>query len=179
MDVEAQTVAIAIAAASALAASVSARASRQAVTRANTPFVWPSISILPRSDSSGWSLKVRLYNDGPAVAFDVRFSVHDDTTEGPVGRVVRYVTPPVPAMRSGEAVPPRGAEPEILDDAAEAFVISGPREITEPWWVVVRYADALGREWEVRKSGNAEARTGPARQLRTTWWQRHRRPADW
>jgi hypothetical protein len=72
--VDAELIAIAIAAVSATASALSARASRLSVDRAHRAFVWPEIRS-PRDHGQSEPLRVRLRNDGPGVAYDVRWSV--------------------------------------------------------------------------------------------------------
>lgn len=67
------------AAISAVAASLSAYQSRRAIALANKPVVWPAFK-LERAEDFGnprkyWAFRARLYNDGPGVALDVRWSV--------------------------------------------------------------------------------------------------------
>lgn len=135
------------AAASAVAAAVSARTSRQAVTRANAPFVWPAITVLSEYGESVTRhvFGVRLHNDGPGVAFDVRFSVSAAEHGSD-----EYVPPPIRAMRSGEQVPPH-PEPQEQPIRNGLYEYPLPGKIDAgPWWVIVRYGDALGRRWQVR-----------------------------
>jgi hypothetical protein len=170
---EASVVATAIAALSATAAAVSARSSRQAVTQANAPFVWPSIAI--RGRPRQYVLAVRLHNDGPGVAFDVRFAaasaLHDFR---------EYAIAPVRAMRSGEQVPPlREPEPQVqprVQDDAFEYPLPDPHQT---WYVFVRYSDGLARNWEVRVPLEPEARIGRPRQLRRSRLDVWRGHVDW
>jgi hypothetical protein len=140
------TVATGLAAVSAVAAAISARSSHRAVTQAHTPFVWPSIAV--RGPALGQHIiGVRLHNDGPGVAFNVRFAVvsdHQDYSE--------YAIAPIPAVRPGEQIPPvrepdPQVQPRIRDDAYEHPLPGG---LDQSWWVLVRYSDALGRTWEIK-----------------------------
>jgi hypothetical protein len=54
-----------------VAGSISARASRQALTRAHRPFVWPELHIGSRSENGMFRIGVRLHNDGPGVVYEV------------------------------------------------------------------------------------------------------------
>jgi hypothetical protein len=85
-------------------------------------------------------------------------------------------------MRPGEQVPPiRDPEPHVQptirgDDAFE-IVLPGP--IDQPWWVVVRYADGFGRNWELRAPLAPEAPLrGPVR-LRAGRFDRWRPSVAW
>jgi hypothetical protein len=164
---------------SATAAALSAQASREALRRTRAPFIWPAIAIRPSSRETGQhSIGVRLHNDSPGVAFDVRFSL--DFAAGSPEKPdteTRYVIPPVCAMRSGEVVPPEKGEPEIV--RGDEFVVAGPRDLRQPWWVVVRYADAAGRRWEIREPADPEGRLLGPLQLRSARWDLWRRRADW
>jgi hypothetical protein len=166
---------------SATAAWVSAWNSRKAVARAHAPFVWPSFGIRSR-DQGSWtqhSVRVRLHNDGPGVAYGVRFSLDylSGSPDQPHDASDRYVIPPIPAMRSGEVMPP-GGESEIVH--GDEFVVAGPAKLNQPWSVVVRFADGAGQEWEVRAPSDPEARVQGPRQLRKRWWVPVPRPlADW
>jgi hypothetical protein len=175
-NVDAPTVAAVASSLSAFAAAVSARSSRQAVTRSNAPFVWPALRIGSR-DSGVFSFYVRLHNDGPGVAFNVRFTVR--TREDEHG----YVIPPIRAMRSGEVVPPHPEPQEQpirdAEDGSREYAVAGPRSLDAPSWVVVRFSDALGRRWEVAAPADPhDALLGP-RRLRARRFQVWRRHENW
>lgn len=156
-------VATGLAAASAVAAAVSARSSHRAVTQAHTPFVWPSTAV--RGPTLGQhNVAVRLHNDGPGVAFNVRFAVasgHRDYGE--------YAIAPIPAVRPGEQIPPvrdpdPQVQPRIRDDTYEHPLPGG---LDQSWWVLVRYADGLGRNWEIKAPLDPEGSIRPPRRLRS------------
>lgn len=169
-------VATVFAAVSAIAAAISARSSRQAVVRSHAPFVWPSIAI--RGPVLGLhQVGVRLHNDGPGVAFNVRFSVANKQ-EG-FGDI--YAIPPIRAMRSGEKVPPHPepepqVQPMIRDDVYE-YPLPGP--LDQSWWVVVRYADGLGGSWEIRAPIDPQGTLRGPHRLRSGRLDRWRRAARW
>jgi hypothetical protein len=112
-------------------------------------------------------LGVRLCNDGPGVAFDVRFSVEPVEDE-----VLRYVIPPIRAVRSGEVVPPHPEPQEHPIRGDDEYVVAGPTDLSRLAWVTVRYADALGRAWEVRAPLDPHRRLAAPRRLRSAPWRR-------
>jgi len=95
-------------AAGAGAAWLAASASREAVSRTHRPFVWTNgTTHTPRVVPQG---RVRLHNDGPGVALDVRWSVRimHDPEELPADYDERleertHATEPMRGMRSGES----------------------------------------------------------------------------
>jgi hypothetical protein len=165
---------------SAAAAALSARASRQAVVRAHRPFVWAEIHVVKgRRDDKMWLAKLRLHNDGPGAAFDVSAAVGPHYVYERVRRhwwqvwsrtLSGYATPPIRAMRPGEAVPPRDSDEGLYELAIGSL---------EDWWVAVRYTDAAGVRWEFREPRSPESLARPAHRLRARWWQLWRRPLWW
>lgn len=171
MDFE--TIGIAIAAFSAAASAVSAYASRLAVDRANEAFVWATISY--GSDGGQPLVRVRLHNEGPGVARDVRWSatalreirpgkweVDDDLAATNKSSLIR-------AMQPGESVPPE--EHGWLD-------LPWRRPEDDVWWLVVRWSDAARVRWE-RSEEPSEVRSH-TRKLRTWGWHVWRpKRSDW
>jgi hypothetical protein len=158
------------AALSAIAASVSARASRQAVSRAHRPFVWAETHLRGRAEDGRWSVGVRLHNDGPGVAFEVSAAVGPEYVPHLMRmrgwrvwcRVrIGYASPPIRAMRAGEAVPPRD-DNELFEMALKSI---------EHWWVVVRFTDAAGARWEFREPASIESLALPPQRVRRRPWR--------
>jgi hypothetical protein len=144
----AQTASAVAAAISAIAAATSAWFSRRAVERTHAPFIWPAISIRSAggSNSRQHEVGVRLHNDGSGAAFNVRFAIATD--ESLASPEALYVVPPVRAIRSGESVPPYGSEDQLAEDGEYRVALIEPLDAN--WCVVVRYADGLGRFWQLR-----------------------------
>lgn len=174
---DATTVAAVASSLSAMMAAVSARSSRQAVTRANAPFVWPALRIGSRRDGR-FPFYVRLHNDGPGVGFNVRFAV----CTGADDPQFMYVIPPIRAMRSGETVPPHPEPDEqpirTLGDDTEEFAVEGPADL-DGASVVVRFSDGLGRSWEVESPVDPHSGIAHPRRLRTRRIQVWRRAQRW
>jgi hypothetical protein len=156
---------------SAAAAALSARASRNAVARAHRPYVWAEIHVVSGRSEKTWLAKVRLHSDGPGAAFDVSAAVGPHYVYERIRRswwrlwdrtLVGYATPPIRAMLSGEAVPPRDTDDGLYELAIGSI---------EDWWVAVRYSDAAGARWEFREPRSPESLAGPPRRLRTRRWQ--------
>jgi len=171
--VDAEVIGIGIAALSAGASAVAAYTSRLAVDRANQAFVWATIS--HASDGGQRLVRVRLHNEGPGVARDVRWSattvseVSPDKWDVDDEINVRNKSPLIRAMQPGESVPPE--EHGWLD---LAWV---PPE-DDVWWLLVRWSDAARVRWE--RSEEPAALRSRTRKLRTWGWQVWRpRKDDW
>jgi hypothetical protein len=168
-----ETVAVLIAAVSAVASAISAYTNRQAMARAQRPFVWPAIS--HGSDPDGTRvLRIRLHNDGTGPAYDVRWSV-GSLTESESGEVVddahftkAHVSPVIRALRASEVLPP--------DESWLEKAVALPED--DVWWVLVRWTDSAGARWELTEQGPSLLRFEP-RRLRTWRWQAWRSPRDW
>ena len=172
-----ETVALGLAAVSALSAASSAWFSRRAVERSHAPFVWPSIAIRSvGAPGPEHEIGIRLYNDGPGTAFNVRFTVASERwLSAPEGL---YVVPPIPAIKSGEVVPP-GAEygVEIIRD--NEFRVALDESLADDWYVVVRYGDGLGRRWELRAPKDPHDHIRRPSRLRRRWWPPVRQVERW
>jgi hypothetical protein len=162
--VDAETIGVAIAAIAAIASAVSASTSRLAVDRANQAFVWATIS---RASDGGQSLvRVRLHNEGPGVARDVRWSattlteVSADEWDVDDELILKNKSPLIRAMQPGESLPPE--ESGWLN-----LAFSPPED--DIWWVLVRWSDAARVRWE-RTEEPSELRSR-TRKLRTWFWQ--------
>jgi hypothetical protein len=188
-------------AAGAVAAWLAATTSREAVARSHRPFVWPEWTVEPAEESEekrqAWL--VRLHNDGPGVALDVRWSV-----EGAAQYPEQYETTaadlasePIRGMRPGMSVPPIEDPPgHLLARWRRVLPFVGDIE-----WVVVRFTDSAGVRWEYAEPWEPGTLADPARRLRRvriyksrTWqwwlwrlrprrplraWLSLREPADW
>jgi hypothetical protein len=82
------------------------------------------------------------------VAFNVRFTVANDHQD-----YGEYAIAPIRAMRPGEQVPPLRdpdpqEQPRIRDDNVYEHPLPGG--LDQSWWVLVRYADGLGKSWEIK-----------------------------
>ena len=176
--VDVELVAVAVAAISATASAASAHASRQSVDRAHRAFVWPEIRV-PKDYGQAEPLRVQLRNDGPGVAYDVRWSVgslapkpgedwesgnvvHDDDWARKNASLVER------AMPAGDTRPGDGGWLE--------------RRVALPdddiWWVLVRWTDTSGARWELVEQGPSLVSSG-AQQLQTYRWQFWRKKRDW
>jgi hypothetical protein len=173
-----QSVSVIVAAISAIAAAVSAWNSRKATERGHLPFVWPSISLRPVGDpeSRQHVVGVQLFNDGAGGAFDVRFTIA--TKESLADPCALYVVPPIRAMRPGEAVPPSGDVEEQLKEG-DTYRIGLSEPLDSAWGVVTRFADDLGRQWQLTALADPHSPLeGPVR-LRTHRLELWRPPHDW
>jgi len=164
------------AAAGAGAAWRSAGASRQAVARANRPFVWPSF--FESTTESELAVSVQVHNDGPGVALDVRWSLaffdeHDSSED---------------ERRSEELTGRLASEPSRglrARDSSDRRQVSIPEERQGHFWfVVVRYTDSAGVRWEYAEPWDVGTLADPVRRLRKVrgyrgsrrWWLRRLKP---
>ena len=148
------------AATSAIVAAVSAIASRRAIAIANAAFVWPTVRLEMLANNQA-AFYIKLHNDGPGPAFDVRLTTMPDERDN-------WVMPSIRAMRPGETVPPtRGPAEEFVTKAGDEFSIAGPEKFDLRTAVVaVRYEDSLGKVWEVREPLDPHRKMQSPRQLR-------------
>lgn len=158
----------ALAAASATASWRSALVAREAASRSNAAFVWPSVRIGRDGDvTRAW---VRFFNDGPGLARDVvaarlelggpqykKWAVHDRT-------------PAIRGLRSHETLPPADQ-----DDMALGVHAAGD----DVWAVAVRWTDTAGERWEYQWQPDSTALASAPSRLRRRWWQRWRPASDW
>jgi hypothetical protein len=149
-------------AAGAGAAWLAASASRQAVARTHRPFVWPEWGAEWSREDGRYEWRVRLHNDGPGVALDVRWSVWvEHPPEDGDGRhsaeaeeqVRRLASEPIRGMRPGQTVPPDGW-------------LTGTSEVGAIEWVVVRFTDSAGVRWEYNEPWDVGTLANPLRRLR-------------
>jgi len=173
-SLDVQVVAVVVAAISAIASA--AFASRQSVDRAHRAFVWGEIE--PHREATD-PLRVRLRNDGPGVAYDVRWSVgsirpkpgtdwEDDKYESDDEMARRHRSHVKRALRAGDTHP-----------SADGWLErKGRLPDDDIWWVLVRWTDTAGVRWELTEQGPSMQSFG-ARRLRTHWWQRWRDESDW
>jgi hypothetical protein len=143
------------------------------------PFVWPAFTI-DRSDeeASGHQqirVRVRLHNDGPGMAQDVRWSIysphtnprpylpkrwHRDTKAEAEAR--EHASPSVRAMQGTESVPP--------EDGEWTGPIATWALADDPWWIVVHYSDSAGQRWEFAEPGDQRQLAGRPRRIRRPDW---------
>jgi hypothetical protein len=160
-------------AAGAGAAWLAATASRQAVVRANRPFVWPEAH---ESESNGKrTVRVRLHNDGPGVALDVRWSLVFPAKDRLADRdqflelVKQLASSTTRGLPPGESEPPSGnlslPEVQVPDEHLE-----------DPCWVAVRYTDSAGERWQYIEPSDPNALAPPLILLGRGWAPRTRIP---
>jgi hypothetical protein len=182
-------------AAGAAAAWRAAGASREAVARAHRPFVWPEFDYDYEGAGPGETVwRVRLHNDGPGVALDVRWSVREifdsrgltaSELQAAYDRADentrKLASEPIRGMRAGQSVPPVGVDRWLTQ----------PFPFGEYEWVAVRFTDSAGVRWEYSEPGEAGLLADPVVRLRRVrgyrgswrWWLRRIRPRrplrDW
>jgi hypothetical protein len=163
-------------AAGAGAAWLAATASREAVARTHRPFVWPEWVYEPSDDSSEpWEWRVRLHNDGPGVALDVRWSVRvmfapphlsvypeEEVRAKAEEETRRRASDPIRGLRPGESWPHSGW-------------LTGTSPPGDIEWIAVRFTDSAGVRWEYNEP-LSEGLADPPRRLRKV---RRRRSLQW
>jgi hypothetical protein len=160
---------------SAVASAVSARTNLWSVRRANLPLVYgePSYGRAPgayhnqeeAANAPVTGVFVRLHNDGPGTATEVRCCLRSgsgDWRSEPVD--------PVRAMRPGEIVP--------VDSGFEFQPPWALNPDIKSWGVATRFQDTSGREWETFNQRYPAGRMS-TRKLRSSAWQVTREKADW
>jgi hypothetical protein len=149
-------------AAGAGAAWLAASASRTAVARTHRPFVWPDWDRDYNQDEGQYEWRVRLHNDGPGVALDVRWSVWVEQPPEEMGgppnddaedQLRRAASEPIRGMRPGESFP-RDA---WLTRTSDTGAIE---------WVVVRFTDSAGVRWQYNDPWDVGTLADPLRRLR-------------
>jgi hypothetical protein len=167
--------AVIVATASAIAASIAAWNARRGIQLSQRAFVYaePAIKSEPaESDGVGGFLsereshvEVRLFNDGPGTALDVRVRL-----EAEVGDPIGDPAAPVRALKSGEALPP--------EDGQQGLAFALP-DLSKPWAAVVRYREIGGAAWEVRNPRHPASLPLVQRRLRSGRWDRWRPSSGW
>ncbi|HEU5061748.1 MAG TPA: hypothetical protein VFT79_01190 [Solirubrobacterales bacterium] len=167
--------AVIVAAISAIAASIAAWNARRGIQLSQRAFVYaePAIKTEPtESDGGGGFLserdshvELRLFNDGPGTALDVRVRLETEAGD-PIGDSAA----PVRALGSGEALPPQ--------DGQQGLVFALP-DLSQPWAAVVRYREIGGAAWEVRNPRHPASLPLVQRRLRSSRWDRWRSSPIW
>jgi hypothetical protein len=126
-------VGIGLAAVAAVAAAASARTAARGVALGHRPYVYGE-----RGSATAESGSVRLHNDGPGTAVEVRWRICAPGAE-PTGW-----SDPIRAMQSGEIAPPEGQKPPPttlpLGIDGHAF----------GWFVETEFGDIRGARWRLR-----------------------------
>lgn len=145
---------IGLAAVGAGAAAVSASFSARAVALSHRPYVYGERA--PLTMVVG---QVRLHNDGPGTAVEVRFRV------GAPGVEPTDWSEPVRAMQPGEVLPPEGGGVEFTMEIPAG--VNGGH--SDSWYVETEFNDIRGARWQLRNErGNANA-AASLRRMRTGW----------
>lgn len=152
-------------AAGAGAAWRSALASSEAVARTHRPFVWPDWKFEQGPEATGQDWSVRLHNDGPGVALDVRWSVYGLEPPEEVGGPPDH--DPEELLRRGASEPIRGMRP-----GTSTGWMSGTSESGVLEWVVVRFTDSAGIRWEYHEPEEPGTLAEPLQRLQKV--RRHR-----
>jgi hypothetical protein len=156
-----ELLAITIAAVSAIAALFATWNAYRNVELGQRAFVYGEPAI------SHPEIDVRLYNDGPGTALDIRLRL-----ERGHGKILGNETKAsVRALKPGEMLPPEGRTPLKFDHP--------PDYLVKPWTVVVRYREIGGASWEVRNTRHPHSGPIEQRRLRSgrfDWW---RDETDW
>jgi hypothetical protein len=167
--------AVVIAALSAIAASIAAWHARRGIQLSQRAFVYaePAIKSEPaESDGAGGFLskreshvELRLFNDGPGTALDVRVRLETEA-----GDPISDPAAPVRALKSGEALPPEDGQRGLMFDLPD---------LSKPWAAVVRYREIGGAAWEVRNPRHPASLPLSQRRLRSSHLDRWRPPPGW
>jgi hypothetical protein len=172
-----ELVAITVAAVSAIAASLAAWNAYRGIQLGQRAFVYgePAIKSEPSEPDGGGGflskreshVDVRLHNDGPGTALDVRVRL-EDGAGNPVGEAAAA---PVRALRPEESLP--------RVEGNQGLLFRLPADLMKPWAAVVRYREIGGAAWEVRNPRHPASQRLTQRRLRSGHWDRWRPPADW
>lgn len=155
-----ELLAISIAAVSAIAALVATWNAYRNVELGQRAFVYGEPAL------GGEEVDVRLFNDGPGTALDIRLRLEDAD-----GKTLGDETKtPVRALKPGEVLPPRDTQ---------ALKFNRPADLTKPWAVVVRYREIGGASWEVRNARHPHSQPLEQRRLRSGRFDRWRNETDW
>lgn len=153
--------------ASALAAWRTSVVAGRGVTRSNLPYVWPAVRI--GRDGPTTVVWVRLHNDGPGLAQDVVAARMEPSGQGSTWAVFDR-TPTIPALRSGETLPPKDR-----DELSLGAHTAGD----DVFSVVVRWTDTAGQRWELLAPQERHALTRAPKKLRRGRLDMWRPAADW
>jgi hypothetical protein len=129
------------------------------VARAHKPFVFPEWDVGPPDEEYKRVWGVRLNNEGPGIALDVRWSIavpegpsrEDRTREEHQSRAL--ASEAIRALRPGQGT----------DWLAKSIHESVTGDI---WYLLVRYTDSAGTRWEYFEPGNPQELARPVRRLR-------------
>jgi hypothetical protein len=144
-------VGIGLAAAGALAAAWSARSSSRGVELSHRPYVYGERENLNQS-----TIGVRLRNDGPGMAAEVRYRL------GAPGAPPTEWSAPVRAVQAGEIHPPADEDPY------EAPPL--PRRgdgLAHDWYIETAFSDIAGTRWRLRNERADPSAPARARRLRS------------
>lgn len=155
-----ELLAISIAAVSAIAALVATWNAYRNVELGQRAFVYGEPAL------NGEEVDVRLYNDGPGTALDIRLRLEDVD-----GKTLGDETKtPVRALKPGEVLPPFDVQ---------ALKFATPPDLMKPWAVVVRYREIGGASWEVSNTRHPQSKPIARRRLRSGRLDRWRDETDW
>jgi hypothetical protein len=140
---------IGLAAISAVAAAISARSAARGVTLNHRPYVYGE----PQSATSGIA-GVRLHNDGPGIAVEVRWRLHAP------GREPTEWSSPIRAMQPGEVLPPYDSDP-MSTELPEG--IDGHRF---RWFIETEYGDVRGVRWRLQNDRASPSASAVLRRVR-------------
>jgi hypothetical protein len=138
---------IGLAAVGAIAAAVSARASARGVALNHRPYVYGERAAV----GVGETANVRLHNDGPGMAAEVRCRV------GAPGVGPGEWTEPVRAMQPGES-------------QTEPYQLAVPFRDDEPardWYIETEFGDIRGARWRLRNDRATPGATARLQRVRT------------
>jgi hypothetical protein len=142
-------VAVGLAAISAIAAAVSARSAARGVALNHRPYVYGE----PQSATGGIA-SVRLHNDGPGTAVEVRWRLR-----APEGEPTEWSSS-IRAMQPGEVLPPYGSDP------MSAEVPDGIDGHQFRWFVEAEYSDIRGARWRLHNDRASLSATATPRRIR-------------
>lgn len=159
--------AIAFAAISAIAASLAAWNAYRGIQLGQRAFVYgePAVKSEPSEPDGGGGflskreshVEVRLHNDGPGTALDVRVRL-EDGAGNPIGDGAASVR----ALRPEESLPP--------DEGQQGLVFPLPSDLLKPWATVVRYREIGGAAWEVRNPRHPPASSSSSAGFNRAAW---------
>jgi hypothetical protein len=149
---------VGLAAIGAIAAAVSARAAARGVALDHRPYVYGEPQSASREPDEPRSaprrIAVRLHNDGPGTAVEVRWRIVA------AGCEPTEWTTPIRAMQPGETHPP--------DENSEPPSMQLPERAVD-WYVESEYGDIRGARWRLR---NDRVNLSKPATSKRVWWPR-------
>jgi hypothetical protein len=161
---------VVVAAGGALAAAVSARSSARGVALSHRPYLYGEGSVSAyeeRSGSSATVVSVRLHNDGPGTAVEVRWRVVAAGDRPP-----DWAPDPIRAMQPGEVLPPEGRAPMSMR------LPIGVDGQASGWYIETEFSDIRDARWRLTNDRGTPAAPARPKRVKTGRLDVWRLPSD-